>query len=72
MFLVVTFLFYKFEFGGIHKPCGHGGGRDGGVCQMSILLHKLYQVKWSTKEEGGQKRPNLCQGIFMKQKNLPF
>ena len=33
MFLVVTFLFYKFEFGGIHKPCGHGGGRDGGFAK---------------------------------------
>ena len=26
----------------------------GGVYQLSILLHKPYLVKWSTKGEGGQ------------------
>ena len=39
--------FMKFSYGGIHKPCGHGRGR--GVSQMSMLLHKPYFVKWSTR-----------------------
>ena len=43
----------KEYIGGIHKPCGHDRGR--GVFQMSILLHKPYLVKWSTKGEGGSK-----------------
>ena len=41
--------------GGIHKPCGwtwQGG------CQMSILLHKPYLVKLSTK--GSKKCPKIC------------
>ena len=31
-----------------------------GVCQMSILLHKPYLVKWSTKGGGGQKCSKIC------------
>ena len=43
--------------GSIHKPCGHGRGR--GVSQMSMLLHKSYLVKWSTKGEGGKNLQKL-------------
>ena len=40
--------------GGIHKPRGELRGM--GVCQMNILQHKPYLVKWSTKGKGvGQK-----------------
>ena len=37
-----------------------GQGRGGGVFQMSILLHKPYLVKWSTKGEVDQKCPKNC------------
>ena len=44
--------------GVIHKPCGQGRGRGGGGdSQMSVLLHKNYLVKWSTK--------NCPHGLFM-------
>ena len=40
-------------------------GGEGG-CQMSILLHKPYLVKWSTKGEGGQKCLKICpHGLWM-------
>ena len=33
---------------------------------MSMLLHKSYSVKWSTKGEGGQKSPKNCpHGLWM-------
>ena len=38
------------------------GGR--GVCQMSILLHKHYIVKWSTKGERGPKSQNFCPHVL--------
>ena len=51
------------SLGVIHKPRGHGGG---GVSQMSVLLHELYSVKWSTKGEVGQKCPKNCpHGLWM-------
>ena len=37
----------------------------GGVCQMSILLHKPYLVKLSTKGEGGSKMPKILSTWFM-------
>ena len=42
-----------------------GGVSIRGVCQMSILLHKPYLVKWPTKGGGdwgggGQKCPKNC------------
>ena len=39
----------------------------GGVSQMSMLLHKSYLVKWSTKGGGGgQKSPKNCpHGLWM-------
>ena len=40
----------EIDFRGIYKPCGHSRGK--GVCQKSILLHKPYFVKWSTKWRG--------------------
>ena len=43
-----------------------GGVSIRGVCQMSILLHKPYLVKWPTKGEGGQKCPKNCpHGLWM-------
>ena len=45
------------------EPCGHGRGE--GVSQMSMLLHKPYLVKWSTKGEGGQKSPKKLSTWFM-------
>ena len=39
------------------------GGR--GVCEKSILLHKLYLVKWSTNGGGGQKSPKKLSTWFM-------
>ena len=45
--------------GGIDKPCGDGG------YQMSILLHKAYLVKWSTKEQGGKKSPQNCPLVLL-------
>ena len=39
------------------------GGR--GVCQMSILLHKPYLVKLSTKGGGGSKMPKILSTWFM-------
>ena len=36
----------------------------GGVCQISILLHKPYYVKWSTKGEGGSKNINSVHMIY--------
>ena len=47
--------------GGIHKPCGHGRGE--GVSQISMLQHKPYLVKWSTKGGGGVK--NLQKTVHM-------
>ena len=44
------------------------GGR--GVNQMSILLHKPYLVKGSTKGERGQKYPKTClYGLWMTPKD---
>ena len=54
----VQSLAIKTQYGGIHKPCGHGRGREREVCQMSILLHKLY-CKMVLKGGGGQKSPNF-------------
>ena len=50
--------------GGIHKPCGHYRGR--GIYQMSILLHKPYLVKLSTKGGKVSKCPKICpHGLWM-------
>ena len=50
----------------IHKPrwqCSWGGR---GVSQMTILLHKPYLVKVTTKGEGGQKYPKIWpRGLWM-------
>ena len=37
----------------------------GGVCQMSILLHKPYLVKLSTKGGGGSKLSKILSTWFM-------
>ena len=53
-FNLMSYMYLLKSLGGIHKPCGHGRGE--GVCQMSILLHKPYRIKWSTKEEAKKVR----------------
>ena len=50
-------------FGVIHKPRGHLRGDS----QMTILLHKLYLIKGTTKGggEGGSKIPQILTTWFM-------
>ena len=46
------------SYGDIHKPRGQLRG-EGGVSQMTILLHKPYLVKVTIKGGGGQKYPKM-------------
>ena len=54
--------------GVIHKPRGQlkgEGGGAGGLSQMTILLHKHYFVKVTTKGGGGSKIPKKLTTWFM-------
>ena len=53
-FIIDAYCYPIFEgviLGVIHKPCGHC--RESGGLPMSVLLHKAYLVKYSTKGRGG-------------------
>ena len=58
------------QLGVIHKPRGQLRGM--GVSQMTILLHKPYLVKVTTKGGGGSKIPEILTTWFMNDPKVKY